>query len=174
MIIFSHVPPRMALLLYIWQLKRTTLKWWNISWRMEPTKAQLLRWAIFFLTHKCSHLPFPLCSDQKIESMLRTFALSLQWAVFMYLIFCTEDKGERFWKWWKAKRWNPAWFIWQQNLVSPGFSPSVRAHFSYQLSGKFSEKLIRLWREDPRAVEITGGQGGNCQGNGVNGRSITS
>lgn len=47
--IFSCVLSRMALLLCTWQLKRTTLRWWNISWRMEPTKAQLPRWGGFLM-----------------------------------------------------------------------------------------------------------------------------
>lgn len=71
--IFSYFLPRMVSLHYIWQLKRIILKWWNISWRMEPTKAQLLRWLILFFFH--THFPLPLYSD----SLLGRFADGVFW-----------------------------------------------------------------------------------------------
>lgn len=68
--IFLCALHRMALLPYIWQLKRTTLKWWNISWRMEPTKAQLLRWGVLFLFYIHSYF---LCLYIHIAQSLEIF-----------------------------------------------------------------------------------------------------
>lgn len=53
------------------------------------------------------------------QSILGTFTLSFCWLACMNLTFFsthTEDKGELFWKWWKGKGWNAAWFIWHQNF----------------------------------------------------------
>lgn len=106
------------------------------------------------------------------QSILGTFTFSFHWLVCMNLTFFFYTH--------RRQRWTALEMVKSQGLksslihltskflpltlVNPGFSPSVYAHFSYQLPEEFSEKWMRLPREVPRGVEIIGGQGGIVRG----------
>lgn len=105
------------------------------------------------------------------RSILRTFTLSFQQVIFMNLTLFFYTHSRQGWTVLEAVKSQGMKSSLIRltaklalTLVSPGFSPSVCAHFSYQLPGELSEKRTRLWREVPRAVEIGGGQGGIVRG----------